>query len=113
MVPRPCLIYFATDASCALSRVELSGWYPLPSLPRGFGRFAVAVRAVHLTSSARGLCYNPRMADQIIDAEMARSLHVDACRAHPLVGWIVMRDPPDYPGKFAARLVTNLPSPYL
>jgi hypothetical protein len=28
--------------------------------------------------------------DQIIDREMARSLHVDACRDHPLAGWIVM-----------------------
>jgi hypothetical protein len=55
----------------------------------------------------------PRMADQIIDAEMARSLHVDACRAHSLVGWIIMRDLPDYPGKFVARLATNLPSAYL
>jgi hypothetical protein len=44
---------------------------------------------------------------------MARSLHVDACRAHPLVGWLVTKDPSDYPGKFVARLVTNLPSPYL
>jgi hypothetical protein len=35
------------------------------------------------------------MDDQIIDAVMARSLHADACRAHPLVGWIVMHDPPD------------------
>jgi hypothetical protein len=24
-----------------------------------------------------------------------------------------MRDPPDYPGRFTARLVTNLPSRYL
>jgi hypothetical protein len=30
------------------------------------------------------------MDDQIIDAVMARSLHADACLAHPLVGWIVM-----------------------
>jgi hypothetical protein len=50
------------------------------------------------------------MADQIIDAAMALSLHTDACRVHPMVGWIVMRDPPDYPGKFTARLVTDLPS---
>jgi hypothetical protein len=53
------------------------------------------------------------MADQIIDAAMARSLHVDACRSHPLVGWLVTNDPPDYPDKFVARLVTDLPSPYL
>jgi hypothetical protein len=53
------------------------------------------------------------MPDQIIDAEMARGLHVDACRAHPLVGWLVTKDPSDYPGKVTARLVTDLPSPYL
>jgi hypothetical protein len=53
------------------------------------------------------------MADQIIDAAMASSLHTDACRVHPMVAWIVMRDPPDYPDKFVARLVTDLPSPYL
>jgi hypothetical protein len=33
------------------------------------------------------------MDDQIIDAVMARSLRAVTCRAHPLVGWIVMRDP--------------------
>ena len=51
------------------------------------------------------------MDDQIINAVMARSLHADACRAHPLVGWIVMRDPPDYPDRFVARLVTAAASP--
>jgi hypothetical protein len=30
-----------------------------------------------------------------------------------MVGWRAMRDPPDYPGNFVARLVTALPSPYL
>jgi hypothetical protein len=53
------------------------------------------------------------MADQIIDGEMARSLHTDACRAQPMVTWVIMRDPPDYPGKVTARLITELPSPYL
>jgi len=53
------------------------------------------------------------MQDEIIDAVLARGLHADACRRHPLVGWIVMKDPPDYPGKFSARLVTNVPSPYV
>jgi hypothetical protein len=53
------------------------------------------------------------MDDQIIDAVMARSLHADACRAHPLVGWIVMHDPPDYPDRFVARLVTAAASPYI
>jgi hypothetical protein len=51
--------------------------------------------------------------DQIIDAAMARALHADACRVHALVGWVVMRDTPEYPDKVVARLVTDVPSPYL
>jgi hypothetical protein len=31
----------------------------------------------------------------------------------PLVVWLVTNDPPDYPDKFVARLVIDLPSPYL
>ena len=53
------------------------------------------------------------MPDQIIDAAMARALHVDACRTSTLVGWVVMRDPPDYPGKVTARLVTDAPTGYV
>jgi hypothetical protein len=53
------------------------------------------------------------MADQVIDAAMARGLHADACRSHALVGWVVMRDPPEYPDKVTARLVTDAPSPYV
>lgn len=53
------------------------------------------------------------MQDQIIDAVMAHGLHADAVRAHPLAAWVVMKDPPDYPDKFVARLVTNAPTPYL
>ena len=53
------------------------------------------------------------MPDQIIDAAMAKALHADACRAHVLVGWIVTRDPLDYPDKVIARLMTDKPSPYV
>ena len=54
------------------------------------------------------------MDDQIIDSAMALSLHTDACRTRPLVGWVVMRDPPDYPGKVTARLITtDRQSPYV
>ncbi len=53
------------------------------------------------------------MSDQIIDAAMARALHADACRDHVLVGWIVMKDPPDHPRKFTARLAASRPSPYV
>ncbi|MBV8705273.1 MAG: hypothetical protein JO118_16350 [Acetobacteraceae bacterium] len=49
----------------------------------------------------------------MIDAAMARALHADACRTHPLVGWIVVRDPPEYSDKVTARLVSEGPSPYL
>lgn len=57
--------------------------------------------------------YDPAMDDQVIDAAMARSLLADAVRTHPIVGWIVMRDPPDYPDRFVARLVTAAASPYV
>jgi hypothetical protein len=56
---------------------------------------------------------NPDMSDQIIDALMARSIHADATRTHPLVGWIVMQDQPDYPDEMIARLVTDAPTPYV
>jgi hypothetical protein len=49
---------------------------------------------------------NSNMSDQIIDALVARSIHADAARTHPLVGWIVMRDQPDYPDEMIASLVT-------
>ena len=44
--------------------------------------------------------------NQIIDLIMARSLHADVCRTCALVSWVVMRDPPSYPGKVTAYLVT-------
>ncbi len=53
------------------------------------------------------------MDEQIIDRAMARSLHIDACRVHSLVAWIVMFDPPDYSSKFTARLATGNHTPYL
>jgi hypothetical protein len=51
--------------------------------------------------------------DQIIEAVMARALQADAVRMHPLLAWIVMRNQPEYPGEFVARLVTNAPTPYV
>jgi hypothetical protein len=53
------------------------------------------------------------MQDEIIDALMARAVHADAARTHPLVGWIVMRDQPDCPDEIIARLVTDTPTPYI
>ena len=53
------------------------------------------------------------MTDQIIDVAMALSLHADMCRTRSLVGWVVMKDPPDYPGRFTARLVTDAQTPYV
>ena len=53
------------------------------------------------------------MEDQVVDAAMARGLHADACRSHALVGWVVRRNPPEYPGKFVARLMTEAHTPYV
>jgi hypothetical protein len=53
------------------------------------------------------------MDDQIVDAAMAQALQSDVGRTRPIVGWVVMRDPPDYPGKIMGRLVTDRPTPYL
>ena len=56
---------------------------------------------------------SPDMSDQIIDALMTCAIHADAARTHPLVGWIVMQDQPDYPDEMIARLVTDAPTPYV
>ncbi len=53
------------------------------------------------------------MANQVVDAAMARGLHADACRNHALVAWVVLHDPPEHPEKVVARLVTETPSPYV
>jgi hypothetical protein len=56
---------------------------------------------------------NSDMSDQIIDALMACAIHADAPRTHPLMGWIVMQDQPDYPDEMIARLVTDTPKSYV
>jgi hypothetical protein len=53
------------------------------------------------------------MLDQIIDAVMARSIHADAVRAHPLAAWVIARDQIDYPGRMVARVVTDVPTSYV
>jgi hypothetical protein len=50
---------------------------------------------------------------QIIDPAAARSVQEDAARTHPLFAWVIMRDLPDYPGAFVARLVTDTPTAYV
>ena len=45
--------------------------------------------------------------DVQIDPAAARALQRDVERTHALFGWAVLRDPPDYPGKVIARLVTT------
>ena len=57
----------------------------------------------------------PYGTDQLIDPTMARALHADACRDHPLVAWAVLWDLPAHPDRYAARLLTSgrAPSPYL
>lgn len=91
---------------------------PKPS--DGSPLWPAAVSPAGMTSASLNWCAWPLIEhtgrpvnDQIIDRAMARSLHTDACRDHPLVGWIVMWDPPAYPDKFTARLVTNSQSPYV
>ncbi len=49
----------------------------------------------------------PFPGDQIVDADIARSLHADACRDHAAVAWAVLWDLPAYPERYAARLVTS------
>ncbi|MFL5281683.1 MAG: hypothetical protein ACJ8AW_12000 [Rhodopila sp.] len=51
-------------------------------------------------------------ADQVIDAEVARSLCTDVGRDHGLAAWVVVRDQPR-PGSLTARLVTYEPTPYV
>jgi hypothetical protein len=53
------------------------------------------------------------MDDQIVDAAMAQALQSDLSRTRPIVGWVVMRDPPDCPDKIIGRLVTDRPTSYL
>ena len=53
------------------------------------------------------------MPDQIIDAVMARSIHADAVRTHPLAAWVIVRDQIDYPSDLVARLVTDQLTPYV
>jgi hypothetical protein len=60
-----------------------------------------------------GACYKRRMDDQIIDLALAQALQTDVTRTSPIAGWVVMRDPPDYPDKIIARLVTDRPTPYV
>jgi hypothetical protein len=55
---------------------------------------------------------DPDMPYQIIDAVMARAIQEDTARTHPLFAWIVMRDVPNYPGAFVARLVADAPTGY-
>ena len=53
------------------------------------------------------------MPDQIIEAVMARSIHADAVRTHPLAAWVIVRDQIDYPHHLVARLVTDQLTPYV
>jgi hypothetical protein len=50
---------------------------------------------------------------QVIDAIMARAIQADVARRHPLFGWVVMHGIPECPDAFVARLVTDIPTPYV
>jgi hypothetical protein len=56
---------------------------------------------------------NTDMPHQIIDGVMARAIQADAARFHPLFAWIIIRNPPEFPGAFMARLVVDAPTPYI
>ena len=45
------------------------------------------------------------MPDQVIDAVMARSIHGDAVRTHPLAAWVIVRDQIDYSGKLVCHAI--------
>jgi hypothetical protein len=51
------------------------------------------------------------MSDQIIDAETARTVQMEALQKWPLLAWVVIRDQ-NYPGKILAQLITAAPTPY-
>jgi len=53
------------------------------------------------------------MQDQVIDATMARSIQEYAERKHPMMAWVVTQDERTHRGQFVARLVTNVPTPYV
>ncbi len=53
------------------------------------------------------------MPDQILNAAAAQGLHAYADRTFPMVGWVVMRGLPAYPGKLVARLVTEGQTAYV
>ena len=44
----------------------------------------------------------PYGTDQLIDPAMAHSLHVDACRNHAAIAWVVLWDLPAYPERCSA-----------
>ena len=53
------------------------------------------------------------MSKEVIDREMASAVQADALRTWRIVGWIIVENDPDYPGQFAARLLSGDPSPYV
>jgi hypothetical protein len=56
---------------------------------------------------------DPNMSGQIIDGVMPCAIQADAAGSHPLFAWIIMRNPPEFPRAFVARLVTSAPTPYM
>ncbi len=72
--------------------------------------YRIVIRSFH---NNRDFDQKHRMTDQIIDAMMARSIHADTADKNVLAGWIILRDPPEHPGKFVARLATTHPTIYV
>jgi hypothetical protein len=53
------------------------------------------------------------MPDEVINREMACAVQSDARRTWRVVGWVIVYNHPDYAGKFAARLLSGHPAPYV
>ena len=61
------------------------------------------LRSCVLTHRELGSEEATSMQNQIIDAVMARSIHTNAVRTHPLAAWVIVRDQIDYPRALVAR----------
>jgi hypothetical protein len=53
------------------------------------------------------------MLDEVIDREMACTIQTDARRTWRVVGWIIVSNCPEHPGKYIARLLSGHPLPYV
>jgi hypothetical protein len=50
---------------------------------------------------------------EVVDRETACAVQMEALRTWRVVGWIVVENHPDSPGRFAARLLSGHTAPYM